>query len=331
MSIRIIKSGFLSTLQDIGRPGFQSEGVPVCGAMDTEALITANLLVGNAENSCCIEFTLHGAEIELEEDTLISFTGGGARLQVGASEIPFGKSIHVQKGSTVKLIDSPHGCRSYLAVAGGFRADKIMKSSSTYLPSAFGGLNGRALQNGDFLDVNQGTSPVAEKIKASLPLNSQALCVASWGLGNPKTSFCKVIRIVEGPEWNWLSEKTRKEFHELKFSVLPSSNRMGIRLQSEKPERIDRKELLSTSVSKGTIQCTPDGNAILLMSDCQTTGGYPRIAQVAAVDLCECAQLRAADKLQCVNISFDEAERLFLERQRKIGEIKRGVATRFNL
>src|SRR5688572_28427383 len=137
MSIRIIKSGFLSTLQDIGRPGFQSEGVPVCGAMDTEALITANLLVGNAENSCCIEFTLHGAEIKLQEDMLIAFTGGGARAYLDNSEMPFWKSVHIPKDSTIKLVDSPHGCRSYLAVAGGFRADKLMNSSSTYLPSAF--------------------------------------------------------------------------------------------------------------------------------------------------------------------------------------------------
>jgi antagonist of KipI len=331
MSIRITKSGFLSTLQDIGRPGFQSEGVPVCGSMDTDALITANLLVGNAENSCCIEFTLHGAEIKTEEDILIAFTGGGARVQADNSEIPFGKSVHIRKGSTVKLIDSLQGCRSYLAVGGGFRADKIMNSASTYLPSAFGGLGGRALQNGDFLEVNQEMSLVAKKIKASLPLSTQNFSVASWGLNNPKTSFSKSVRVVTGPEWNWLSGKAQKEFYDLKFSVLPSSNRMGIRLQSEKLERIDNKELLSTSVSKGTIQCTPDGNAILLMSDCQTTGGYPRIAQVAAVDLSDCAQLRAADKLQCVNISFAEAERLFLDRQRKKGEIKRSIATRFNL
>lgn len=331
MSIRIIKSGFLSTLQDTGRRGFQAEGVPVSGAMDTDALMYANLLTGNDEHSCCIEFTLHGAEIETEENVLIAFTGGGSRLLVNDSEILFGKAIHIRKGSIMKLVASPHGCRSYLAIGGGFRAEEIMNSSSTYIPARLGGLKGRALLNGDRLRSNRDHSLLTKKIVSSLTLGSLVFSTTQWGLSLSKSTSQKLIRIIEGPEWNWLSNGARVSFDSAPFTVLPSSNRIGLRLQGEKLERTDSKELLSCSVSKGTVQCTPDGNAILLMSDCQTTGGYPRIGQVAAVDHSYCAQLRVGDQLQFSHISFDEAERLFLERQQMIRGIRRGIATRFNL
>ena len=331
MSIRIIKAGFYSTLQDTGRPGFQSEGVPVCGAMDVDALKYANMLTGNDENSCCIEITLHGAQLACDEDMLIALTGGGSRAFVNESEIPFGKAIHIQKGSVLKFSASPDSCRTYFAVGGGFVLEKTMNSSSTYVAAGFGGLNGKPLQTGDELMIGKNESLLTKAITASLPFKQQSFSIASWGLSLARAIAQRSIRIFEGPEWNWISETSRESFDHFYFTILPSSNRMGLRLQSEKICRVDSKELLSTSVSKGTIQCTPDGNTILLMADCQTTGGYPRIGQVAAVDLSYCAQLRAGDRIQFTRISFAEAERLFLERQQLIGDIKRGIAARFNL
>src|SRR5689334_21029666 len=125
MRVRIIKPGFLSTLEDVGRRGFQCEGVPVSGAMDADALRSGNILVGNNEVACGIEFTLHGSELELVDDSLIAITGGGARGLINDQEFPFGKAIHVARGSTIKLVVSDRGCRSYLAVGGGFQAIKI--------------------------------------------------------------------------------------------------------------------------------------------------------------------------------------------------------------
>lgn len=328
MSIRIVKPGFLSTLQDLGRPGFQSEGVPVCGAMDSDALRFANLLVGNVEEACCIEITLQGTEFEITDDSLIAFTGGGSRLVINDKDAPFGKAIRIGKGSTVKLQASSYGCRSYLAIGGGFQVERIMNSASTYLPSQFGGKGGRALRSGDVLHADKGSSLV-EKIRQSLKPVPSGFSVASWGL--PPENKNNRVMIFEGPEFGWLTRTSQDKIDQIELTGLPTSNRMGIRLRSENFERLDSKELLSTSVSKGTIQCTPDGNLIILMSDCQTTGGYARVAQVAATSLSRCAQLRPGDTVQFSRISFAEAEQLFLERQLKIEEIKKGIASRFKV
>ena len=331
MSVRIIKPGVQATLQDFGRWGFQSLGVPVSGAMDEDAYIRANLLVGNEEHEGCIEFTLHGAEIEFESDAVIALCGGGSTVIVNDAYVPFEKSVRIKRGSVLKFKPHQQGCRCYLAIAGGLRIKKVLNSQSTYLPARLGGLQGRMLQPHDRLGINPHKSVLAERIERSLPVNTTNFAVASWSIPSKETVSQNSIRIYSGAEWNWLANEDQKKITANALTISPSSNRIGYRLQGVKIKKQTTEELVSASVTKGTVQLTPEGNLIILMADGQTTGGYPRIAQVAAVDLPRCAQLQIGAQIQFQLISFAEAEDLFLRRAHEREETKRSITTRFSV
>jgi antagonist of KipI len=329
MSLKIIKPGFFSTLQDQGRWGFQSFGVPVSGVMDEEALTRVNLLVGNDEKSAVFEFTMHGAEIELGDDALIALSGGGAHVFYDGKELPFNRPIHLRKGFVLKFMLSLEGCRSYLSIAGGLEVNEVMNSASTYTPSKLGGIGGRTLKAGDEIRFKNKLSLLSTKIKDSLPLDQNVVSIARWSLG--KKTYSKNIRFIKGPEWDWFPVFDRHMITQSEFLILPSSNRIGYKLKGESLQRTSKQELISTAVAKGTIQCTPDGTMIVLMADCQTTGGYPRIATIISADLSACAQKKIGDTMQFTEVSFAEAEQLLLEKHRTQREMKSGISTRFGL
>jgi antagonist of KipI len=330
MSLRIIKPGFFTTLQDGGRFGFRASGVPVSGAMDEDSLIKANLLTGNSEGQCALEFTMHGAEMEVEKDMLVAFGGGGSHVFYDGQELPFDRPIHLRKGFVLRLALSLNGCRTYLAVAGGFIGQKILNSASTYTPSMLGGLDGKPLKAGDRVLVNEKLSVLSSRIKDAMHLHEgQRVAIASWSAGKNLNS--KTIRMAQGPEWDWFTEEAREKITASEFVVLPSSNRIGYKMQGTNLSRLNAEELISTAVAKGTLQCTPDGNVIMLMADCQTTGGYPRIGYVVQADLSHCGQLKIGDTIRFSIVSFHEAEQLLLNRYRTLKEMKFGISTRFGL
>ncbi|MDX2047204.1 MAG: biotin-dependent carboxyltransferase family protein [Chitinophagaceae bacterium] len=331
MSIRIIKPGLLATVQDGGRRGYQSLGVPVGGAMDEFAMHIANLLAGNAITDAVIEFTLHGAEVLFEKDMLISLSGGGATAFIDDMEIPYNKAIWVKAFTLIKFKSSSSGCRTYMAVAGGWDVPELMKSRSTYLPASIGGFSGRALQSCDVLKSKENKTTLSKNISKSLYSGDALFKAANWGLFLKHIPGYnnKTIRFFKGSEWNWFTETSHRLFLNNNFLVTGQSNRMGYRLKSEALQLINKRELLSTAVTRGTVQVTPDGNAALLMADAQTTGGYPRIAQVAAVDLSVCAQLKPGENIRFKEISIDEAEHLLLEREKELREIHHHLTLRF--
>ena len=329
MSLKIIKPGFFTSIQDRGRWGFQSFGVPVSGVMDEQAMMKANLLAGNDENCPVIEFTLHGAEIELREDAMIAITGGGSSVFYDGKELPFNRPIHLRKGFVLKFALSLDGCRSYLSIAGGLEVNQVMNSTSTYTPSRVGGIDGNVLKAGDEIHFTNKLSQLSTNIKRSLPLDQNVICMARWSMG--KETYSKKIRFIKGPEWDWFSASSQEKISQSEFLILPSSNRIGYKLKGDSLQRNSDHELISTAVAKGTIQCTPDGSMILLMADCQTTGGYPRIATVVAADISACAQKKIGDTLQFDEVSFDEAEQLLLEKHRTLREMKSAISTRFSL
>jgi antagonist of KipI len=297
--------------------------------MDEDAMLRTNLLVGNHDNSPVIEFTLHGAEVQLGDDALIALGGGGAYVFCDSKELPFNRPIHLRKGSSLRFVLSLEGCRSYLAVAGGLQVQPMMSSISTYTSSKLGGIDGNILKAGDeILFKNQFTS-LSKKIIESLSLNESNISIARWSMG--KEIFPKKIRFIKGPEWDWFPTSSLELLTQSEFSILPSSNRIGYKLKGESIQRASDKELISTAVSKGTVQCTPDGSLIVLMSDCQTTGGYPRVATIVAADLSVVAQKKIGDTIQFTEVSFDEAEQLLLEKHRTLREMKSAISTRFGL
>ena len=250
MSLRIIKPGISTTLQDAGRPGFQAAGVPVSGAMDKDSMKLANLLCGNDPGEVVLETTLHGAEWLVEEEQLIAFCGSGCTLLINNKPAPFYKAIRVKACSLLSLKPSPAGCRSYLAVAGGFKATADLNSHSTYSPAGLGGYHGRALKAGDLLEWHFEKSILSAAIMDSLAHEGNDFTIAKWGIDfdrqNPDSK--KGIRVFNGPEWNWFDEYTRSKIYRESFGVSNQSNRMGYRLSGPAFILLEKRELISTAV-----------------------------------------------------------------------------------
>jgi antagonist of KipI len=329
MQIRIIKPGLLSTIQDMGRDLYLSQAVPVSGAMDSLSARIANKAVGNTDNEAVIEFTYADAEFIAETDLLIAYTGDGAILKVDDKKLPSERPIYIPTGTIIKLTNMPTGCRTYLAITGGWDVQDVLGSKSTYITAGFGGLEGRTLTVGDQLNNNDQLSYITQKI--IYKLKADHINYAQWSI--PRQLLLPVdrksIRVVPANEFTWFDKQSIADFFSTPYIIDHRSNRMGYHLEGAGIDRLKNDELLSTAVTPGTIQVTGNGSMVLLMADCQTTGGYPRIAQVAAVDLPLCAQLKPGDAIYFKQISRNEAEMLYLERERDLQRLTDAVHYKF--
>jgi len=295
----VIKPGIYSTIQDAGRFKYQSFGVPVSGAMDETAYHTANALAGNQENAACIECTMGGLQLQFKKNAVIAVAGAGAAF-VNGQNIKSWQPLSVSKNDILEIRYNNDGMRTYVAVKGGFAAAAIMNSRSVYAKAGIGTplKKEQSLQFGNMLSINP------KRLTESLSV--------------PAYSSNALIRIIPGPENNWMTPESATQIFSQSFSLSNQCDRMGYQLTAAPLSLNENKELLSTAVTKGTIQLTPSGQLIILMSDCQTTGGYPRVAQVATVDLPVLAQLKPGDTIRFSNISFQQAEELYLLEQKKI-------------
>jgi antagonist of KipI len=331
MKIRISKPGLLSTLQDLGRTGYLSQAVPRSGVMDLLASGVANKAVGNADDCTVIEFTQSGAAFIAESDLLLALSGGGACLSTGEGRLPSDKPVFVPAGTVLHLKHSSLGSRSYLAVAGGWDVPEVLGSRSTYLTAGIGGLNGRALVQNDVLSNRNQLSPVSQAVWNSL--RGEVLNYPKWSIARdtllPEDRF--IIRVIPAREVNWFEEASFNNFLSQPYTVGHNSNRIGYRLEGPVINRAANNELLSTAVTPGTIQVTGDGSLVLLMADCQTTGGYPRIAQVAAVDLPLCAQLQPGNNIRFVAITCKEAEKLYIDFMNNVKKIDIAIGMKYGL
>jgi antagonist of KipI len=328
VSISVLNPGLLTTIQDLGRIGYQKYGVIVSGAMDTYATRLSNIMVGNDENEAVLEITLIGPSLKLEKGTLFSLTGGNLSPTINEKRIPMGRPVYATRDCVLKFGSCIKGCRSYLAVAGGFDVPKIMGSKSTYLRAEFGGFNGRALKKDDVLSIGVKSSISNKIIKKMEDLKGNGDFVSStWYMKNfmMQNPDSTVIRVFEDRQFNAVSEESINKFFNSKFNVENQSDRMGYRLSGEKIVLKEKLEMISEEVSAGTIQIPPDGNPIILLADRQTAGGYPKIAHVASVDIQKIVQLRPNDKITFKKITLKEAERLYFQREKDIVELKKSI------
>jgi antagonist of KipI len=221
------------------------------------------------------------------------------------------------------------GSRTYLAVSGGWDVPEVLGSRSTYTPAGIGGLGGRALQTGGILSSVNEISTVSRNILNSL--KGDTIHQADWSLksGTLLPDNRKTIRIVPGHEFTWFDGNSLIDFLSTPYTLSLQSNRMGCHLEGAKIGRLIKKELLSTAVTPGTIQVTGNGGMILLMADCQTTGGYPRIAQVAVVDMPLCGQLKPGDTINFTGISRQEAEMLYIEGEKKLTMLREAIQRKY--
>ncbi|MBD3109090.1 biotin-dependent carboxyltransferase family protein [Bacillus sp. AGMB 02131] len=311
--ITVIKPGMLTTIQDLGRYGFQRYGVLVNGAMDTFSHRLANLLVGNHEATPTLEATLIGPHLRFELDTMIAIGGADLSPAIDGHPIQIWKPYAIKRGQYLTFGAIQNGCRSYIAVAGGFQVPAVMQSASTYLRGKYGGVNGRPLQKDDQLLIN-----VADR-----EFNNMKWSIADELL--PRFHSSPTIHVVRGQQFNLFTAESQHCFFTSTYEVTPQSDRMGCRLKGPLLKRYTETEMLSEAVAFGTIQVSSDGSPIVLLADRQTTGGYPKIAQIASADFPNAAQVKPGDRVNFKEISHEEAQEKLLKLERNIHYVKQGT------
>ncbi|TKC00337.1 5-oxoprolinase subunit C family protein [Pedobacter cryophilus] len=333
MRIRIKKPGLLSTIQDAGRIKFLAQAVPISGALDQLLSGIANKLLGNADNDAVIEFTYGGILFTTETDCLIALVGLGAFFKANEIKIPLNRPVFIPKGTQVFIENNTQGSHSYLAVAGGWNVPEVLGSKSTFLTASFGGFEGRQLQENDVPSSNEQLSLTSQIILAQL--QGEKINYTMWSVP-PKqflTNTANTIRVILGREFEWFDESAIADFLTKPYQLTANCNRMGYHLDGPVLNRKNshQQELLSTAVAPGIIQVTGSGALILLMADCQTTGGYPRIAKVAEVDMPLCAQLKPGDLLNFEPISMEQAEILYLNQEKDLRKLNHAIQFKFNI
>lgn len=329
MNICILKPGLLSTIQDMGRRYFLSQGVPFSGALDTLSARIANKAVGNSDDEAVCEFTYADAQFKAETDILIAYAGDGAKLISGEQKLPAERPLFILSGSIIELVNNSAGSRTYLSIAGGWNVPDVMGSKSTYITAAFGGIEGRHFRAGDILNSADPLTDISGNILNRL--KGAQINYPEWSIPRQLLlpSERKNIRVAPGPEFGWFDSSSVVDFLTTPYTLSRQSNRMGYHLEGAVIRRTKTEELLSTAVVPGTLQVTGGGSMVLLMADCQTTGGYPRIAQVAAVDLPLCGQLKPGDVINFTEISRQDAEKLYLEREQQLHRLSIAVKNRY--
>ncbi len=320
MSAIVTRAGFLTPVQDLGRTGYREFGVSTSGALDTFALRVANLLVGNDEGAAGLEITLGGLQLRFDDERIVAWCGGEFDAHLGSTALPAGHTALLPAGDALKFGRPRIGCRCWLAVYGGIDVPLVLGSRSTDLRAQFGGFEGRTLRDGDVLSLSVScrseTAAATERI-------------SSWTAPHDWVSPAKrdpILRFVRGVDWSRFNASTLQRFTSETFTVSVDSDRMGVRLDGPELKRQDKVDLISEAVAPGTIQVPPSGQPILLLGDCQTIGGYPKIAHVITVDLGVAAQLHAGDHVRFSEVSLADAHRLLLERERELERFRIGLS-----
>lgn len=333
MSLLCESPGLLTTFQDLGRRGYQHLGIGPGGAMDEVSHRMANLLVGNPAGTATLEITLAGPVLHFETDAMIALCGGDLSPEIEGRPVPLWRPVLARGGSRLVFGRPARGSRCYLAVAGGFMIPPVMKSASTHLAAGFGGFHGRPLRAGDRVETGPSHPSPYPSLQARFNRERPPFLAPGWHVPwfrELDFALPSTLRIIPGPQWPSLTTGSRAGFLEDTFRVASNSNRMGLRLEGPRLSLEQAMEMLSSGVATGTIQLPPDGSPILLMADRQTTGGYPRIGELASVDLPKAAQLRPGDTLRFTVIPLEEAQELYLSREARFSELEQILAEQQN-
>lgn len=300
--------GLLSLVQDTGRTGFQRYGVSLSGAVDQEALLVGNLLVGNHVGAAAIEVTFGGAEFEVSQDAFVAITGGDLQPSLDGTPLSMWESFFAPAGSILRLTAPNTGMRSYVAIDGGVDTSPVLNSRSTHVASGLGGLTGIPLKSGDQLPI--GESAGSGKAGAKFPAHLRA------EYGDEMS-----VRVIPGPQQEQFSPEGIETFYASPYTVTESSDRQGVRLEGPQIESVDgRYDIVSDAVVFGAIQVPGDGKPIVLLADSQTTGGYAKIGVVATVDLPLLAQASPGTAIRFTEVEVSAAQRLMRERRNAIVE-----------
>lgn len=300
--LKVIKPGVFSSVQDLGRHGHRHLGVSQSGVLDPIALKTGNALLGNKETAACIEITVGLAEFEFTKPCNFAITGGNLNAKLNSKTLYPGWRYHAKSGDIIKFASHPEFLRAYLCVEHGFDVTKVMNSRSTDCQAKFGGFEGNALQKGDCI-------PFSETL------------VACSELAIKPSDYTNVVRVLKGPHCDILPEGYLEQLLSQTWTVSELSNRMGVRLERSSL-LTHQKSIDSQGVHPGVIQLPPTGTPIVLLNDCQTTGGYPIIATVIQADLRHFSQLAPTKLCRFELVDFDVANTALQKLEQEITRFK---------
>ncbi|MFZ5634391.1 MAG: biotin-dependent carboxyltransferase family protein [Bacillota bacterium] len=310
--VKVVDGGALTTVQDLGRPGYQSYGVPPGGAMDAAAFLLGNIALGNPENSPGLECTVVGPELEMEEDEIICITGGDLGPTLDGDPCPMWRTLQVRKGSVLRFRGLKSGCRAYVTFAGGIVCPPVLGSASTFLRASMGGLSGRELRAGDVFFVD---SSRPEKREVVIPPRIRPVIDP-----NPE------VRVLPGPQENLFSRQAMDVFLTSGYRVGVQADRMGYRLAGPAVESSHNLSVYSRGIPLGGIQIDGEGAPIVALKDRQTVGGYPQIATVISADVDIFAQLKPGDGMQFKAVFLPEAHACYRDKMEGIRRFKETVA-----
>jgi biotin-dependent carboxylase-like uncharacterized protein len=298
-ALRIISAGLSTTVQDVGRFGFQRLGVSLGGALDPVSLRAANLLAGNPENTGALEALYIGPSFAIEaDDVRLAFAGADAAIEIcadadaGRGEIlaPM-RSVRVRRGQVVRVGSLRKSASLYIAVEGGFDIAPVLGSVSTDSRGKIGGWNGRALTDGDVLPLRRAAASERDELR-----------IDGLHLAPPRR-----FRAVPGPQNDYFSSGEIERFFASEYAVTAGSNRMGLRLEGAPIRHRDGFNIVSDAIATGSIQVPGSGQPIVLLADHQTTGGYPKIATVISADLPALGRLPIGSTIRFAPIGVEEA------------------------
>ena len=290
---QVLKPGFFTTVQDLGRYGYLRYGVPISGAMDTFSLVAANLLVANNPDDACLEITLIGPELQALTETQIAITGGAASPKINGQHVPMWQTLEVQEGAVVSFGKVESGCRAYLSIRGGVDTPPLLGSRSTYVRGGFGGINGRQLKTEDIIG---GFDVSLLKVEYSMPEE----------LVPQFTDQFKAC-VILGPQADMFTERGITTFLSSQYKVTLEADRMGYRLEGPIIEHKAKADIISDALLPGAVQIPKNGKPIMIMRDAQTAGGYPKIAVIITPDISTLGQAKTNDIIEFSKITIQQA------------------------
>ncbi len=300
--IRVQTPGLLTTVQDLGREGFGPLGISPSGAADPVSLRLGNRLVGNIESAAGLEMTLLGGTFLFPDRTIVALTGSDFGVTLDGAAVDPGTSIEVGPDQTLRLAATRSGARCYLCVRGGIAVKPFLDSASTHVLSGLGGFEGRPLRKGDVLRIRPATKPFRKRTVAPHLLEHLT----------PRN----VLRVTNAPQVDWFPESSLRSFYAGTYRVGEQSNRMGLRLEGIPISQCAGRQMITEGVSLGAVQVPDGGLPIILFVEQQTTGGYPKIANVISADLHRVGQLRPRDEVRFELVTFERARSLLIEQEK---------------
>lgn len=309
MGIKVLNPGVLTTVQDLGRIGYQQFGVSVSGVMDPRAASIANIMVDNDENEAVLECTMLGPQLQFDETNIIAITGGNLSPTIDGQPVESYRALKVEAGQTLRFGAPKAGCRAYIAFAGGLDIPVVMGSRSTNMKAKIGGMKGRKLEKEDVIGFRDPKATIKN-------LDTRRMAPEFV----PRKEY--TVRVILGPQDDMFTDAGIKTFLSEVYSVTQEFDRMGCRLDGPIIEHKNGGDIISDGIAFGAIQVPSAGKPIIMLADRQTTGGYTKIANVISADFRILAQLKAGDKIRFEKISIAAAEEALLAQRAALRTFK---------